>query len=77
MCGERKLCGAPCLRRPAGILLPCTTCAGASGQASLQDREDPEPTEGHESGRLSRRARLPHARARGCLAEGGVHPARG
>ena len=27
--GERDLCGAPRLRRPAGLLLPRTTCAGA------------------------------------------------
>ena len=75
--GERKLCGAPRLRRPAGFLLPCTACAGASGQACLQGREDPEPTEGHEPGRLRQRARLPCGRARGRVAEGGVHPAGG
>ena len=77
-CGrERELCGAPRLRRPAGLLLPCEACAGASRQTCLQGREDPGPTEGHEPGRLPQRARLPCARARGGVAEGGVHPAGG
>ena len=75
--GECEFCGAACLRRPTGVLLPCPARAGASAHVCLQGREGSEATEGHELGRLHQRPCLPRTRARGRLAEGRIHPAGG